>query len=141
MSMTRRTLVVRLVGGGVCALLLVLAMWKWISLGDAEYERLSPTGEKQRLEGFLRSVPQVQGIYRFQLADNKVYIEVVGKLSPEYLLPSGFPVYIFDETGALVYWTPDSGEDTAFETNWGERLARRSITRDEAIAITQRDDE
>ncbi len=47
------------------------------------------------------------------------YFKVVGTVPNSPLtLPSGPPVYIFDESGVLVDWAADSGEASDFNRRW-----------------------
>lgn len=44
---------------------------------------------------------------------------------------SGPPVYIFDDAGTLVHWTPDNGDDPAFTGKWGWPIDATPLSPDE----------
>ncbi|KAF0243880.1 MAG: hypothetical protein FD180_3005 [Planctomycetota bacterium] len=39
---------------------------------------------------------------------------------PIWTLPSGSTCYVFDERGQFVDWVLDNGENTTWDTNWGQ---------------------
>ena len=105
-----------------------------------EYRRQSPTATTRYLKAFLLTMPEPQEIYQFQSSADESYNEVVGPWPPFYLIPSGPPVYIFDEAGVLVDWTSDVGDDPDFSRTWGkwgDPSSRRPLTKDQAMAITE----
>jgi hypothetical protein len=42
------------------------------------------------------------------------------------LMPSGPAAYVFDDHGRLVDWSPDIGDDDAFDQRWNAQRARSS---------------
>jgi hypothetical protein len=78
-----------------------------------------PPEEGANLITFLEARPNSSGVRKF-VHNNKVYIEVLGEVGVFFLsVPSGPPAYIFDETGLLVDWTGDRGDDAAYKSKWG----------------------
>ena len=75
--------------------------------------RIAPPGNDVNLEAFYAEGPLVSRTEVF-LHEGKVFTVLTGKipggLSTQIFLPSGPPVYLFDETETLVKWIPDSGE-------------------------------
>ena len=77
--------------------------------------RIAPPGEKVHLEDFITSAkaPPVLRVEKY-LHDGRTFTVLTGKipsgLSSWIVLPSGPPVYIFDDSGMLSDWVADSGE-------------------------------
>ena len=54
------------------------------------------------------------------------------QMFPRY--PSGPPVCVFDPAGRLVDWTPDEGDDEAFNERWPGLFAGRELTPEQVAA-------
>ena len=67
--------------------------------------------------------------------DDATFLQVTGPVSWGLAVPSGPPVYIFDRTGVLVAWTPDSGDDPEFSSAWVNVGTRRAISTAEAAGL------
>jgi len=98
------------------------------------YRHLTPTS--RLLREFARAMPSPQDVFLLE-RNGRVYVEVVGPSAPTWVVASGWPVYVFDETGNLIAWTPDDGEDPDFCKRWAltaEEHRTRRISLDEAVA-------
>ena len=79
---------------------------------------ITPPERDIKFLAFLEVGPKIFEICKFP-HDGKVYIKVVGKVEkPLLALPSGPPVYIFDESGILVDWCGDIGDCPSFAEKW-----------------------
>src|SRR5689334_5868998 len=97
----------------VLGLLIVLGWWAlWLS---AWIESVQPAGST--LADHLANRPAaVQR--RVFVAHGREYLALFGPIHALPRLPSGGPVYVFDDTGKLAGWTPDSGDDNRFMEQW-----------------------
>jgi hypothetical protein len=97
------------------AILLVFLIGAWIYSEKKGAEAVRPPAGGTNLVAFLEARPKFIQIRKF-VHDGKVYLEVAGQAKPSSLsLPSGPPACIFDETGAMVGWSGDLGDDSSFE--------------------------
>lgn len=113
----------------------LLAAWIYEENRRADAVRLPEGGTD--LITFLEARPEPSRIRKF-VHNEKVHIEVLGKpvMSP-LSVPSGPPAYVFDETGALVDWTGDRGDDSAFMRKWGSLSNATFISVDEAKRVVK----
>ena len=85
---------------------------------------IAPPGNEADLETFLAEGPRVFRTEKY-LHEGRVFTVVTGKipdgLSSWIVLPSGPPVYLFDDAGKLSDWVSDSGESP-----WLEQWLRES---------------
>jgi len=112
------------------SLVCLLATWIYSEKKSAQAVR-PPTGGTS-LVAFLEAQQQPGKIRSF-VYNGKVHVEVIGKpiISP-LSLPSGSPAYIFDETGALVDWSRDLGDNPSFASKWGGFSNATTISMEEA---------
>lgn len=108
----------------------LLAAWIYKEHRRADAVRLPEGGTN--LIRFLEARPEPSRIGKF-VHDETVYTEVLGRpvMSP-LSVPPGPPAYVFDETGALVDWTGDRGDDPAFVRRWGSLSNAMFISVNEA---------
>ena|SRR5687767_10506548 len=66
------------------------------------------------------------------------YLEVIGPLPGFPMVPSGPPVYIFESTGHVYYWTSDIGDTGEYWENWQDRLNVREISMCQPLQPTSR---
>lgn len=120
----------------VAALLVGLfAVWAYSEKKSASAVR--PPEGVTNLVAFLEVRPQPSQIRKFIHA-GKVYFEVVGTPVTSLLsLPSGPPAYIFDETGSLVDWSLDLGDNPSFASKWGSFSNATSISMEEAKQLVK----
>src|SRR5437870_12907163 len=95
----------------IIAAVFVCLLAAWIYSEKKSAKAVRPPAGVTNLVAFLEARPQPSKICKF-VHKGRVHVEVVGKLIISPLsVPSGPPVYIFDETGALVDWTGDLGDN------------------------------
>ncbi len=82
-------------------------------------ETVQPPPGATNLTGFLQ-LREPATIRKF-VFNGKVHLEVIGKpvVIPPLSVPSGPPVYIFDEKGVFVDWAADVGDAPSFVRKWG----------------------
>lgn len=90
------------------------------------------------LPAFLEARPDWNQIRGF-VHQGKPHLQVVGNpillpLSP----PSGPPAYIFDETGALVDWCRDLGDNPSFARRWSNFSNAVPVSAEEAKKLLKR---
>ena len=113
----------------------LLAAWIYSEKKSAQAVR-PPTGGTN-LVAFLEARPQPNQIRSF-VYNGKVHVEIIGKPSISPLsLPSGSPAYIFDETGALVDWSRDLGDNPSFLRKWGGFSNATPISAEEAKQLVK----
>ena len=103
----------------IATAVLVCLFAAWIYEENRRADAVRPPEGVTNLITFLAARPQPSRIRKF-VHNGQVYVEVLGKpiMSP-LSVPSGPPSYIFDETGALVDWAADRGENPSFVSKWG----------------------
>jgi hypothetical protein len=89
--------------------------------------RQNPAGHASTLKEYLQWRPTAS---QFGTVDvqGKQHIIAYGRASG--LLASGPPAYVFDDTGQLVDWSADIGDDPQFDERWNaQRLHREVLSR------------
>ncbi len=108
---------------------LLLAFAAYFACEEALCYRVIPPKRVTTLATYLRWRPDT---HKFTLANDE-YLRVFG--GGAGLLPSGPAAYVFDRTGRMVDWTPDSGDDDEFQAKWDWRETRiERLDRAEAMA-------
>ena len=106
---SKRFLVPLLLLAALCAVGIGALIWAMKDYGA----RIAPPGKDVDLETFFAVGPSTVRVERY-LHGGKEYVVLTGKtpscLSSMIVLPSGPPVYIFDESGKLARFVADSGE-------------------------------
>jgi hypothetical protein len=113
----------------ICAVCVALVAG-WCLLVDRWHQSVQPVGHT--LADQLAAMPELGWSEVFTFEDRE-YLAVAGVVEPYPRFPSGPPVYVFDRTGQLVDWTPDTGDDEEFHRRWLGSSGRRPVTRDEAL--------
>ncbi len=99
--------------------LAVCLLATWVCFEKKSANAVRPPAGATNLVAFLAARPQLAGIRKFTY-NEKPHLEVIGRPHQSALsVPSGPPVYVFDETGALVDWSRDSGDQPSFTAKWG----------------------
>lgn len=107
---------------------LIAFVYRAKKVGDS----LAPPQGATNLTSFVQLRPQYIEIRKFVL-NGRLHLEVIGKpIVSRLSLPSGSPVYIFDETGTLVDWAADSGDAPSFVAKWGSFSNATSINLEDA---------
>lgn len=90
------------------------------------------------LSKFAAEMPEPEQVIIFE-KDGSTYVEVVGRLPrfPTIPMPSGPPIYIFDSTGRIRFWTIDSGDSSVYAEEWYKRSSSREVSMQEALNLTQ----
>lgn len=100
-------------------------------------QAVRPPTSATNLLAFLEARAEATSIRKFT-HNAKVYVVVIGKphVSP-LSLPSGSPAYIFNETGALVDWCRDLGDNPSFVKKWGGFSNATTITFQQAKQLVR----
>jgi len=64
--------------------------------------------------------------------DGSLFYLVDGKYPPDYVVPSGPPVYAFDSKGSMVDWTQDCGDDSSWMRKW-DALPSRKVSLEQVL--------
>ena len=90
----------------------------WIA-SEVRWARLNaPEGKFSTLREFLNSPRPPERLARIQTDAGTYYIGY-GSMNGAWLaVPSGPPAYVFDQTGALVYYSTAIGDDSRFHERW-----------------------
>ena len=85
--------------------------------------RVDPTGRASNLNEYLAWRPSAD---EFAIADvnGKPHVIAYGPMSSWVLLSSGPSACVFDDSGRLVDWSPDIGDDPQFDDKWGAQRSR-----------------
>lgn len=100
--------------GAIAAFLLVVVV-----VCALEVNRKSPGLSNVNIADFAEEKPAPQAIIRFE-KNGRTYFGWVAELSSldKLTVPSGPPVYVFDDSRAMVDYTIDVGDDPTFVKNW-----------------------
>jgi len=98
-------------GGVIFFVLLVVAWWTTEKL--LHYRVVPPPGVMD-VRSFLQWRPSTEP-FTILVGDDP-HLLATGAWAG--LLPSGSSAYVFDRTGRLVDWSPDVGDDDAFDKKW-----------------------
>jgi len=80
---------------------------------------LKPPDGVQSLEPFIAAMPAPEYL-RVKKEGKKEFLVWTGPTPGHFLIPrSGPPGYVFDESGHLVDWSRDQGDDSGFQKAWG----------------------
>jgi len=121
------------IGAAVVVCLLVA----WIYEENRRANAVRPPEGATNLIAFLDARPQPSRIRKF-VHNGEVHVEVLGKpIRSPLSVPSGPPAYIFDETGALVDWAADRGENPSFVSKWGTFSNATFISVEEAKRLVK----
>jgi hypothetical protein len=96
--------------------------------------RASPRGRVADLRDFLRWRPACDQLYAVDVA-GEPHVIAYGPPGRTFLLASGPAAYVFAPDGKLVDWSPDMGDDPAFDDKWAAQRWRgrgRRLSRGEA---------
>jgi hypothetical protein len=99
--------------------------------------RVNPTGRISTLNEYLAWRPSGAQFAQVDV-NGKPHIICYGPTSSWLLLSSGPSACVFDDTGRLVDWSPDIGDDPQFNEKWGaERThaAARTLSRSEVHQV------
>ena len=120
----------------VALVALIAAFPAYLFFADIQQKRrVYPPDDARTLNRFLDTDRMAYTeVRRFKYA-GKTYVSVIDT-RPEYFfsLPSGSPVYVFDDSGALVDWCADNGEGAVLLGGWNDWYAGEKITAGEALS-------
>jgi hypothetical protein len=111
-------------------LVLLVPLGGWMLVVRHDFNKLRPSG--LTLTHHLATMPEPEG-FRVISLNGRDYLAVQGPLRALLTFPSGPPVYVFDESGGLVDWFSDVGDDRSFNNRWPGVSTGRSVTRQEAM--------
>lgn len=89
----------------------------WCGLSEIEERKLRPPDEAGDIPGFLKWMPTPVSFDRFESGGRTFYV-LRGSPQARFRVPSGPPVYVFDEQGTLVDWCSDEGENAKIHERW-----------------------
>jgi len=106
--------------GWLLPLLLLLLLGAIDLWHHARIDRtLKPPQGVESLEAFAERMPPPQFL-RAMKQGKKDFLVWTGPYPGHFIVPrSGPPGYVFDETGRLVAWSLDQGDDSGFRKVWG----------------------
>jgi hypothetical protein len=88
------------------------------------------------LAAFFERQPNPLKVFKFTY-QRKAYIYVVGNYATSgWMVASGPPAYIFDDSGKLVDWRPDIAEGPNFAQYWGTNRTNLFISPDNSTVIS-----
>ena len=90
-------------------------VWCWVA--GIEEKKLCPPDEAGNIPGFLKWMPTPVSSDRFEF-DGRTFYVLRGSLQARFRVPSGPPVYVFDEQGKMVDWCSDEGENANIHERW-----------------------
>jgi hypothetical protein len=105
------------------------------------HRRVDPTGRVSNLSEYLAWRPAAEQFAAVDI-NGKRHVIAYGPMSSWLLLSSGPSAYVFDETGRLVDWSSDIGDDPEFDERWSAQRSRhpgRAVSRGDVqrFAATQ----
>jgi len=107
----------------------------WFCTESRSRRAVRPPEGATNLTAFLLLRPDFDKIQKFTNSHG-TYLEILGRAQKRWLsLPSGPPVYVFDESGTLVDWAADLGEASEFNHKWGSLTNATPITVENAKAL------
>ena len=120
--------------------LLALALVMGFPVGSGFYQRrkLALPSHVQTLAEFSANMAKPEKVVVFE-KDGSSYVEVIGR-PPRYFavpVPSGPPVYIFDSSGHVRYWTVDVGDTAEYRDDWLNRTNSREVSIHEALEFVK----
>src|SRR5262245_55530699 len=89
----------------------------YIALVRNEKARFRPPADVRTLADFQMTMPPAEGC-EVRRRDGHRYLSVYGPMRAIWTAASGPSAYVFDESGALIDWTSDSGDDGVFKYDW-----------------------
>ena len=101
------------------------------------YQRVNPTGRISNLNEYLAWRPSAERFAQVNI-NGKPHVIAYGPLSSWLLLSSGPSACVFDDTGRLVDWSSDIGDDPQFDAKWSAQRSSgtdHSLSRNEVRAI------
>lgn len=106
------------------ALFILALLGGWLLWVRDWYQSVQPAAP-DLANHLARRLPPEQS--RIVVVDGRDYLLLFGPVPPMLRFPSGVPVYVFDAAGRLVDWTPDEGDDEAFNRRWPGLWAGRGV--------------
>lgn len=93
------------------------------------------SAEAHTFSGYMNSMPTPRNL---RLVETQHGVMLIAIGPPARLLPSGPPVYVFNQGGILVDWCHDIGDSSRFKERWGWLPALgKPISVEEAYAWLQ----
>lgn len=108
----------------------------WVFEVRRERLNLAPPPGVATLSEFADTMPPPLRLELFQ-NDGRHYIVWTGELSGPVDVPSGHSCYIFDESGHLIDWQPETGDGGPVEDFLDSSAKKRPLTLDEALSIAR----
>jgi hypothetical protein len=105
------------------------------------HRRVNPTGRISNLNEYLAWRPSADQFAQVH-ENGKPHVIAYGPMSSWVLLSSGPSACVFDDTGRLVDWSSDIGDDPQFDQKWSAQHSRgagRTLSRNavQKIAATR----
>jgi hypothetical protein len=77
----------------------------------------NPEGRFNKVAEYLAQSRQPSRVTKVT-KNNRTYFVAYGPTDRWLAVPSGTAAYIFDETGQMIEWSADSGDDGTFQKKW-----------------------
>ena len=111
---------------GLLVLGLISLIGSWI-VSEVRWRIVnSPSGKFESAEAYLATGRPPREVVTLEV-DDKDYWIAYGALDTWMATPSGSAAYVFDSEGILRDWTPDAGDDSAFQIRWTGKARASSI--------------
>ncbi len=97
------------------------------------YRRVNPAGRVSTLSDYMAWRPSADQFAAVDI-NGKQHVIAYGPMSSWLLLSSGPSACVFDDTGRLVDWSSDIGDDPQFDEKWSAQHSRgagRTLSRSE----------
>ena len=126
MSVGVSTMKRRIAVGLACCVLVVGGLGSWI-FSEIRWSRINnPEGKFSAVSGYLAAGRLPTRVTKVR-KDGATYFIAYSPMDTWLALPSGPAAYVFDETGKMINWSCDAGDDPNFEKNWPLPQERSSI--------------
>mgnify|MGYP001552173015 CR=1 FL=1 len=89
------------------------------------HRRVDPAGRVTNLTAYLAWRPSAEHFAQVDI-HGKPHVIAYGPMSSWVLLSSGPSACVFDDTGRLVDWSADIGDDPQFDEKWNAQRSRGS---------------
>jgi hypothetical protein len=97
----------------------------WLTAESISHRRVNPAGRASNLNEYLAWRPSAEQFAQIDVG-GKPHVIAYGPMSSWLLLSSGPSACVFDDTGRLVDWSSDIGDDPRFDEKWSAQRSRRT---------------
>jgi hypothetical protein len=112
-----------------------IALWAFIFIfaaawvaSEVRWSRInSPRGKFDNAQEYIDHGRLPARAFKIQKAGETFFIAMSPMDTSFALTPSGPAAYVFDDTGRMVDWTDDIGDDSDFKVNWPRPYQESSL--------------